>query len=269
MSRTHILLVLWVSQPVFQAAVAWAMVRRRLHKNFPIFLIFLLAQIVMFTVEFPLYYWGPPGWYGYVSPVSLLLSLILNFKIIQEIFLDVFRPYDALKDLGFALFKWAALIMVLISIVLISSSSGWDDPFWRTVIVVQRSVRVVQCGMVLFLFAFCKSLGVSWRRHSFGLAMGFGIMAGGELIDNALLSGGHIRWLTLNLLNMGAYNLGVLTWLAYSLLSRHEFKVPVLIPQRWDEALTEAQPRTEAESLIPMFEHMVERALSNTQDQQV
>jgi hypothetical protein len=42
--------------------------------------------------------------------------------------------------------------------------------------------------------------------------------------------------------------------------------MPVLIPQRWDNALMDLQPQTEADSLIPMFEHMVDRAFSRTQD---
>jgi hypothetical protein len=269
MSRTQILLALWVSQPVLQTAVAAAMIRRRLHKSFPAFFIFTLAQIFIFAVEFPLHSWGPQGLYGYAWIISTMLNLIINFKIIQEIFLDIFRPYHALKDLGTALFKWAALIMVLIAVVLISTSSVWDDPLLRTILVVQRSIRVVQCGMVLFLFAFCKQLGVSWKRPCFGIALGFGVIAGAELIDNALLSGGHIHWLMMNLLNMGSYNIGVLTWLLYSLASRHAVIMPVLVPQRWDEALNDVQPRTGSESLIPMFEHMVEQAFSKTQGQNV
>jgi hypothetical protein len=41
--------------------------------------------------------------------------------------------------------------------------------------------------------------------------------------------------------------------------------VPVLVPQRWDQALAEIQPaQSDADSLIPMFEHMVDQALSKT-----
>ena len=42
--------------------------------------------------------------------------------IIYEIFLDVFRPYHTLKDLGSVLFKWAALVMSLVAFVVAASS---------------------------------------------------------------------------------------------------------------------------------------------------
>jgi len=49
----------------------------------------------------------------------------------------------------------------------------------------------------------------------------------------------------------------------YALLNRRRDLVPVLVPQRWDEALADIQPvLSEADSLIPMFEHMVDQALS-------
>jgi hypothetical protein len=59
------------------------------------------------------------------------------------------------------------------------------------------------------------------------------------------------------------YNAGLLLWVVYALLNRRRDLVPVLVPQRWDEALADIQPvLSEADSLIPMFEHMVDQALS-------
>src|SRR5581483_2235131 len=190
---------------------------------------------------------------------------ILDFKIIHEIFLDIFKPYHALRDLGTALFKWAALIMILISVVLVSTNPIWNDPVAHSVLLLQRCVRVVQCGMVLFLLAFCSHLSVSWRRHSFGIACGFGVAAATELITTALFSGGHTTNHLVNTINMSGYDAAVVIWLAYTVLNRREHAVPVLVPQRWDNALMELHPAAEAESLIPMFEHMVDRAFSRTQ----
>jgi MFS family permease len=253
-------------QPALQAAVAVVAFRRRLHKDFPVFFAYILVQIALFAVEFPVYHYSSSSTYFYTFWSGAALNVIIAFKIIHEIFLDIFRPYPALRDLGTALFKWAALIMVLVSVVVISVSPGWDDPLQQTIEVVQRCVRVVQCGMVLFLLAFCKNLGVSWRRLSFGIACGFGLFAGTELFTTALYSGLHIRGTMMNLIDMGAYNVGMVLWLLYSVLNRREVVVPVLVPQRWDEALTDIHPHSDAESLIPMFEHMVDRAFSKAQD---
>ena len=197
--------------------------------------------------------------------LSAALNLILVFRIIHEIFLDVFKPYHALKDLGTALFKWAAFVLVLISAVLISVSPAWADPLMTSILVVQRCIAVVQCGLVFFLLAFSRNLGVNWRRLGFGIALGFGVLSGGELLTTVLYSGTRLHHNLESMISMGSYDLGMLVCLAYSLVNRRSNMVPVLVPQRWDEALMDIHPATsEAESLIPMFEHMVDQALSKT-----
>ena len=269
MSSPQIQLALWVLQPVLQTVVAVVLFRRKLHKDFPIFFAFAITQITIFAVEFPVYRWASHAAYFDVFWLSSAVNLILQFKIIHEVFLDAFRPYHALKDLGTALFKWAALIMVLVSVVLISISPSWNDPLVKAVLVAHRCVRVIQCGLVLFLLAFCKHVGLSWRRPAFGVGLGFGILAGAELLTNALYSGAHISADAMNLVNLTTYNACLVLWGSYALLNRRETRVPVLVPQRWDEALMDIQPHTDSESLIPMFENMVDRAFSKAQNHRV
>lgn len=273
MSSPQIQLLLWILQPVVLLPVAFIMYRRGQHKDFPVFFAFSVAQIFIFLVEFPLYLMQQPGSssakyhvYFFAFWMAMVVNLVLDFKIIHEIFLDIFRPYHALKDLGTVLFKWAALIMILVSVVLISTNPMWNDPVSRTFLLLQRCMRVVQSGLVLFLLAFCSHLNVSWKRQSFGIALGFGIFAAGDLISHALYAGGHISADLLNMTTMLTYNIGAVVWLVYSVLNRREFATTVLIPQRWDNALMDLHAQSEPESLIPMFEHMVDRAFSRTQD---
>jgi len=267
MASPQIRLALWVLQPALQAAIAVIVYRRKLHKEFPIFFTYALVQIALFAVQYPVSLWASRSAYFYTFWAGAALNVVLSFKIIHEIFLDIFRPYHALRDLGTALFKWAALIMVLVSVVVIAVSPCWDDPLPETIHVVQRCVRVVQCGLVLFLLAFCRNLVVSWKRQSFGIAMGFGLFAGVELLTTALYSGLHMRGQTVNLIDMTAYNFGMVMWMMYSVFNRRGQSVPVLVPLRWDEALTDIHPQIGgSESLIPMFEHMVDRAFSKAQD---
>jgi hypothetical protein len=266
MSSSSSQLVLWCLQPILQAAIAVLMFRRGQHKTFPVFFAYMPVQIVIFCVGFAAYRFTGVYAYFIVFCVLTAIDLIFNFKILHEIFLDIFRPYDALKDLGSALFKWGALVMILVSVVLISATPGTDSPLLRTLLVVQRSLRLVQCGLLVFLLAFCRYLGVSWKRPSFGLALGFGTLAGSEMIINALYTGSHFRLNVANVANTAAVDVAVILWLLYFALNQREAVTPVLIPQRWDEALAEIRPQMDSESLIPMFETMVDRALSKAQD---
>jgi hypothetical protein len=264
MASPQIQLALWLAQPGLQLLTAVMMFRRRLHKNFPAFFGYSIAQVVLFVVNFPVR--KDPVLYFDVYYASAAINVVFAFKIIHEVFVDFFRPYPALQDLGTALFRWAGLIMILVALVMVSVGPAWDDPVKRTILIVQRCVDIVQCGMVIFLLAFCKRLCISWRRQSFGIVIGFGLFAGVELLANSFYSGSHIHGVLTTLLKLSAYDLSVFLWFAYTFLNRVESAVPILVPQRWDEALTEINPQSDAESLIPMFEHMVDRALSKAQD---
>ena len=265
MSSPQLQLALWVVQPPLQAATALILFRRKLHKQYPAFFRYTAAQVVFFAVAFLTR--NQPALYYDTYCVLEAINAVLAFLIMYEIFLDVFRPYPALKDLGDALFKWAATIMVLVSIVTIALSPNWDNPVERTILIVKRCIDITQCGLVIFLLAFCRKLGVTWHRHSFGVALGFGLYSGVELLILALHAGLHLRGMDASIIALAAYDISVLLWLGYSFLEKRQAGVPMLVPQRWDDALMEIQPHNEAESLIPMFEHMVEQAFSKTHDQ--
>jgi hypothetical protein len=261
------ILALWVSQPVLQAAIAIVVYRRKLYKPFPAFFWYTVAQVIFFAIQFPLHLRDERFAYFYAYWSAVAVNVVLEFKIIHEIFIDVFRPYPALKDLASSLFKWAAVVMILVSVVMISVSPAWNDPVAKTILVVQRGVRVVQCGLVVFLLGFCKHLKVSWRQQSFGIALGFGAFSATELFVLALFSGSHVHGQIVDTINLSVYSFAMVLWLAYSLLNSHESMLPGLVPQRWDEALTDIQPQEQqGDSLIPMFEHMVDRALSKVHD---
>src|SRR5438477_10354566 len=183
---------LWMIQPVLQLGVAGIMLRRKLHKTFPVFFAYIVSQLPIFCLVFSAYKWGNYEEYFYTYWICAAISLVLGFSVIHEVFLDVFRPYHALKDLGSVLFKWAALVMLLVACVVAAASpAGQEGPLVQAVLTVQRCIRVIQCGLILFLLVFAKYLGVSRRQHSFGIALGFGWFAAAELTMVALNASGH------------------------------------------------------------------------------
>lgn len=261
-------LALWIAHPVLQLAVGATMFRRKLYRTFPVFFAYVGFQILNFCILFPLHKWGSSyTTYFYLYWACSAINLVLGFMIIYEVFLDVFRPYYTLKDLGSVMFKWAALVMLLVAFVVAASNSGEGlSPIIQAILTVQRCVRVAQCGLVLFLIVFSRYVGMSWRQQSFGIALGLGISAGVELATFALYAGGPMSQVTVNAINLVAYNLAILVWFAYAL-----FKSPARVagenlftPKRWEQGLTNMQNPGYGDSLIPMFESMVDRALSRT-----
>jgi hypothetical protein len=255
---------LWWAQPVLQSVVAGVLWRRKVHKQFPVFFSFLLAQVVNFVVLYPLYGRSSTyAWYFYLYWTGQAVTAVLGFKVIHEIFLDVFRAYHALKDLGTPVFKWAGAVMLLVSVV-VAASSSMKDPITHAVTTLERSVSTVQVGLILFLIIFAGFLGVSRKQLSFGIALGFGSMALADLMLYALYAGKFIGNNHLDLLNMLCYDLSALVWIAYSSLATavHELSVNPLRTQRWERSLADLRPAATGDSLIPMFEGMVERAFS-------
>ena len=266
LSSHNVALYLWCAQPVLQLTIAVVFWRRKLHKKFPVFFAFLITQVVNFCVIFPLWLTGNYNVYFVPFWVGEAINAVLGFKVIHEIFIDVFRPYHTLKDLGTLLFKWAGVVMLLVSVVVAFSNSFDQSPLVHALSTLQRSVRIVQFGLILFLLLFSRFLGVSRKQISFGISLGFGLFAGVELLLYALNSGGFVHLNQMNKINSMTYFASMLTWLAYS-LSRQAVREPGinrLQTERWAQGLSDLQHNEASYSLIPMFEGMVERAFSRS-----
>jgi len=264
--------LLWFAHPALQATVAAAMLWRKLHRTFPVFFSYVVFQILTFSLTFPFreerfytlffyFYWG-----------TTAISVALGFKVIHEVFLDVFRPYHTLRDLGSVLFKWAGLVMLMVAgVVAASVGPNGQEPLVSAILTLQRSVRVVQCGLILFLLVFSRYLGTNWRQKSFGIALGFGAFASVELALVALnaATDSVFNQTLSTFLNLATYDVTILTWIGYMLVTSpaREPATHMLRPQRWEQGLSAIQHPQSADSLIPMFESMVDRALSKTTDE--
>jgi hypothetical protein len=158
-------------------------------------------------------------------------------------------------------------MLLVAGVVSVSTNSSDSAPWVEAILTAQRCVRIIQVGMVLFLLFFARYLGVSRRQYSFGIALGFGCFAMVELSLVASWVGDHLNNLSMGLVNMAAYNCTLLIWLGYTLAKSpaREATSTLLRPQRWEQSLTDIHHPLPANSLIPMFEGMVDRALSRTQ----
>ena len=258
---------LWVAHPLFQMGIATLMFRRGLHRKFKFFFGYILTQLVTFAIVFPAH------WHSYSACFYLYwtcdaLSVAFGFAVIHEVFVDVFRFFHTLRDLGTVLFKWAGLVMLLVAgVVSVSTNSSEIAPWMQAIVTSQRCVRIIQIGMVLFLLFFAHYVGVSRRQHSFGIALGFGSFAVIELVLICSWVGNHLGGFWMSILNMTAYNASLLVWLGYVAVTRsaRDTSLSLLQPQRWEQSLTDIHHPLPADSLIPMFEGMVDRALSRTQ----
>jgi hypothetical protein len=256
--------VLWFGGTLMQLGVLVAMYRRGLHRDYPYFFNYTVLQVlsepILFVLQkysYPTYYWS--YW------VSVALSALISFGVLQEIFHEAFRPYEALRDLSVILFRWSALVVLLVGVMwtITAAHSSQVDTITNGILLVQRSVRLMQCGLVFFLLLFSEYLGISRRHLVFGIALGFGIFASiSMLVAVGMSHGTFVHVSVLRQINNAAYDVAILIWLGYTALApaRSSVAVAAARSKDWNYALEDARVQPE-DSLLDTMDRTVERLL--------
>jgi len=179
--------VLWISGPALQLVVAIMIIHRRLLKQIPIFWSYTVFHVLLAIgsyaasrVSYRTYfyvYWG-----------AEIVDMVLILLVIQELFSHVFAMCGAIRSLGQILFRSAALMMIVFSVLLARTghSSASTTPLVDRLISLERSVNVLEIGVLFVLFLACRILGIVWQRFAFGIAVGMGLTLSGEAIAAAL-----------------------------------------------------------------------------------
>jgi hypothetical protein len=221
---------LWVAPHVLQVVVLFVMVRRRLHRQFPIFFLYTAFEILQFSVLFAKGFnlnFGEE--YARLYSVGLVLSTAIRLGVIYEVFDHVFRSYPILTATGRTLFRGTTLVLLVAAVALaisapVNSAVSYNFPIH----LLDRTLSILQCGLLISLFFFCKYFSLSWRSPVFGIALGVGVFASVELASSAVLSQvGYSAHGWLDLVKMGTYHCCVVTWIFY-LLAPERRPNPVL-----------------------------------------
>jgi hypothetical protein len=254
---------MWFGVPAMQAAIALIMVRRNLRREYPMFFNYTVFQVVSHLIMFVLWKWSYNAYYtGYWT--NSALGIFLGFAVIREIFLVSFKPYEALREFGEMIFSWCLLLLVIIAFLTAFMQSGAEDG--RVYIALstgERSIRILQCGLVFFIFVFSRYLGISPRHQLFGIAVGFGTFAGVEMIGTLILKQyWSISSYTMRITISATYSLCTALWLGYMLAPIPDRRSEVL-PQseRWNVALSNIMNVPQPDGFINSIDRTVETLL--------
>jgi hypothetical protein len=212
---------LWVAPHAFQGIIVFAMLRRRLHRSFPMFFLYTLFEILQFGALFAIsrshFHFG--GGYVYAFSLGLALSTAIRFSVIYELFGHFFRRYPALDQTGKLLFQGTTIVLLLVALGLaVFAPGGGAGLLLKATYALDRTASILQCGLLISLFLFSRYFALSWRSHAFGIALGLGIFASMELASSAVwLRLGAFGNATVNLASMAVYNCCVLIWMFYLL----------------------------------------------------
>ena len=258
---------LWVGGSALSFAVVVTMVRRKLRLEFPFFFSYAAFQVVSAPLLWTLYHRGVYADYFYAYWTISALSFALGLGVLYEIFQHAFRPYAALRGLGSMLFRWAALVLLMVAVITALSAPAGQSPLITAILSLERSIRMMQCGLLILMLFFSPQLGLSWRSHLFGITAGFGGYAAISLTLVSLRAQLGIPGDTAyTLINSGAYTLAAATWFAYLLApepARQAVRVQP-VPDSWDFALQGIGRAQAPDSFLSNMEKTVDRILTES-----
>jgi hypothetical protein len=232
MFQPHSLLwhYLSVAPYILLLALASLMWKRGFHREFPAFFCYAIFEAVGGVILYALDVlpWASAAIYWWSFLVFMIVEVFIKFVVIGEVFTHLLRRYPPLGRLARVLISAVGLFLVFTATVIAAYAN--PTPFWliSATRILGRSVNVVQCGLIVFLFVFAAHFHLRWERRIFGITLGFGIVASTYLAHWALMADwlfGQKTYL-LDFPIMAIYQVCVLIWSYYLLVpgkgdSRH------------------------------------------------
>jgi len=262
---------------VLQIGILYTMKKRNVRSQFPVFFNYNIYVISAIVINYVTNYFCTcsVALLSWVYPIISFLLIGFEFALMYEIFVSALKPYSALIDLGKMLFRWAgAFLLIAAVLTAFSTQSPSLDRISVALNILERSMRLMECGLLLLFLLFERKLGLSWRSTGMSIALGLGTSAAAGLISLYLQSRFPQQSPIFGMGENVCYFAGVVFWFV-SLRAPVPSKSNVLespsrlIFQRWNEALVSYSHRGEmamatssVESFLPGVEQTVERILA-------
>jgi hypothetical protein len=208
-------------------------------------------------------------WAVYIASAAILLFVIL------EVFRSALSSLPGLMKFGIVIFRWAIAVSVIVTFSSVSFANRGILILPDVASGLMRSVSILELCLLAFLCLCMNALRLSVRDVAFGIALGFGVMAGNDLIFASLSS----RYASLTTPLQFFYESVILvalgTWTAYCALPepvRQTMVMPVNSTIfRWNEiasALGHTGTQVTVQPANSFFltdvEKVVEKVLSRT-----
>lgn len=217
---------LWLAPHLLLAPVAILMLRRRLHKEFPIFFCYLLFEFLQFCFLFTVHFLFTTHWvaisastYGKIDIFGRAGDIALHFGILQELFESPLAHNAPLRrTMGRILNGVTVFIVVLASLFI--GSLYYSSSFGHRLVpayVMIEALNTAQCGLLALVFLWHRFLGLKMSPLVFGIAVGIGLVWGLEPViqswKDSLAAGNSI---IPDLVQMTVYHCAVLIWLYFA-----------------------------------------------------
>jgi len=220
---------------------------RKLHPRFPAMGVYLALHIAAMPVILFLFYGQERHWfhdyafmmYFYSYWTVYIASAVLLFFVCIEVFRSALSAFSGLQRLGTVVFRWAALVSVIVSL----STLSLDQPYTRMITHIayglMRSVSILELCLLGFLCLSMNALRLPARSMTFGIALGLGLMSSSDFILASFISRKATMTDTFQFVCEALILVTLGMWVAYCAVPEPALQ-PVVMPAnstilRWNE----------------------------------
>ena len=221
--------------------------KKDLHRRFPAMGTYLALRVGSAPVLLVLLYGQARHWfndycflaYFFTYWAIYIASAVILFFVCLEVFSSALASFSGLIRLGTVVFRWAALVSVIVSVASISFAHLGILIIPDFAYALMRSVSILELCLLGFLCLSMNTLRIPVRDVAFGIAVGFGIMCSNDFLIASVLSRNASLTSPLQFLNESLVLLSLGVWVAYSALPEPA-RQPVVMPAnstiyRWNE----------------------------------
>lgn len=233
---------LWLASLALDGFLLAVLIVKRMWGRFPWFTAYcawnLLGNALLYIFS------RKPDVYMLLYPIGESISILLGLAIVYEVFKQLLSMHTALRRLATMVFRGVAVLLLLLAGAVIYAHLPINFVEVRTALMImEEAARVLEVGLLLFLFIFSSTFGLHWRQHEFGIALGLGILAAAKLTGVTVLQYAISAGGIFNLAFMLTMDLSYLIWTGY-LLVPERIATAAVVPDRkqleqWNEAIME------------------------------
>ncbi|MGB6744387.1 MAG: hypothetical protein WBE38_12140 [Terracidiphilus sp.] len=177
--------------------------------------------------------------YFFVSWGVYIASAVVLFFINIEVFRSALSAFSGLMKFGIIIFRWAVLVSAIVTFSTISFSHRGLMIIPDIALGLMHSVSLLELCLLAFLCLSMNALRLSIRDMSFGIALGFGVMAANDFVAASLISHNTALTAPLQFIYESVTLLSLGVWVAYCALPEPA-RQPVVMPAnstvyRWNE----------------------------------
>lgn len=235
----------WLAALIMQLLLQGILIAKRTWQRFPLFFIYASSSFILGINAYVVHNFGSPLGYFVAYWINEGLGLLLGLGVVYEIFNHLIRPYPGLRKLGTVVFQFTIAFLVVFGCAIVYIQPlGEHTGIVAAFYIIEEATRILEVGLLGFLFLFATAFGLHWRQYVFGIALGLAVFTAVKLVAVMMrVQFGIVARPAFNLVQMISFHASVVLWVAY-LLAPDLSHSPAEAPKRaqleqWNKAIME------------------------------